>query len=144
LWLGNWMFPNGKLWSVPVLLSTCLILFTLGVSVVLCKKTSHCWSFVGMDANSLILLAKSHITVGRVLLAALPAYLAYWFLVYVYRITFHPLARFPGPKLAGATFWYEFYYDLWPNNARYLWKIKELHERYGKPLDTNTGIVQLD
>ncbi|KAJ3498609.1 hypothetical protein NLG97_g985 [Lecanicillium saksenae] len=38
---------------------------------------------------------------------------------------------FPGPKLAAATFWYEFYYDLFPHKLQYLWKIEELHKKYG-------------
>lgn len=58
-------------------------------------------------------------------------WLSYWLIVYIYRITFHPLARFPGPRLAGMTLWYEFYYDLWPHSYRYTWKIKDLHEKYG-------------
>jgi hypothetical protein len=54
----------------------------------------------------------------------------YYFILGVYRVTLHPLARFPGPKLAAASFWYEFYYDvlLW---GRYGRRIKELHEIYG-------------
>lgn len=59
-------------------------------------------------------------------------YLTCWLCVFVYRITLHPLAKFPGPKLAGATFWYEFYYDVWPTRYRYMWKIQELHRKYGK------------
>ena len=48
----------------------------------------------------------------------------------VYRLYFHPLSRFPGPKLATATRWYEGYYDA-ILNGRYLFKIAELHEEYG-------------
>jgi len=49
----------------------------------------------------------------------------------IYRLFFHPLAGFPGPKLAAATFWYEYYYDVTKHGV-YLWKIKELHEIYGE------------
>lgn len=47
-----------------------------------------------------------------------------------YRLFLSPLARFPGPKLAAATLWYEFYYDV-VKQGQYTFKIKELHERYG-------------
>ena len=49
----------------------------------------------------------------------------------IYRLYFHPLARFPGPKLAALSQWYEFYYDV-VLKGRYIFKIKELHEKYGK------------
>lgn len=48
----------------------------------------------------------------------------------LYRIYFSPLSKFPGPKLAAATLWYEFYYDV-ILKGRYEWKIEELHEQYG-------------
>ena len=47
-----------------------------------------------------------------------------------YRLYFSPLAKFPGPKLAALTLWYEFYYDV-VKRGRYTWKIAEMHERYG-------------
>ena len=51
--------------------------------------------------------------------------------LYVYRIYFHPLSKIPGPKLAAATLWYEFYYDV-IKKGRYTWKIWEMHEKYGE------------
>jgi hypothetical protein len=48
----------------------------------------------------------------------------------VYRLTLHPLARFPGPNLAAVTRYYEAYYDV-VQNGQYTFKIKEMHERYG-------------
>lgn len=48
----------------------------------------------------------------------------------VYSVYFGPLAKFPGPKLAAATLWYEFYYDV-ILQGRYTFKIKELHKKYG-------------
>ncbi|KAM0812547.1 putative Cytochrome P450 [Seiridium cardinale] len=74
----------------------------------------------------------------------LATYFSYWIAVFVYRITFHPLARFPGPRLAGATFWYEFYYDLWPQRYRYMWKIKDLHERYGPIVRINPNHLHIN
>jgi cytochrome P450 len=37
--------------------------------------------------------------------------------------------------LAALSFWYEFYYDVYPNKYQYVWKIKKLHEQYG-PIGT--------
>lgn len=48
-----------------------------------------------------------------------------------YRLYLSPLAKFPGPKLAAATLWYEAYYDV-IKNGQYTFKIKELHKKYGK------------
>ena len=48
----------------------------------------------------------------------------------VYSVYFGPLSKFPGPKLAAATLWYEFYYDV-ILQGRYTFKIKELHKKYG-------------
>ncbi|KAL5414760.1 hypothetical protein PMIN04_008884 [Paraphaeosphaeria minitans] len=50
--------------------------------------------------------------------------------VAVYRLLYSPIARFPGPRLAALTFWYEFYYDV-VCTGRYSWRIQELHRKYG-------------
>ncbi|KIW00298.1 uncharacterized protein PV09_08188 [Verruconis gallopava] len=49
----------------------------------------------------------------------------------VYRLWFHPLAKFPGPKLAALTTWYEGYYDCIGYKGRYTFKLEELHKKYG-------------
>lgn len=51
----------------------------------------------------------------------------------VYRITLHPLAKFPGPKLAALTQWYETYYEFFKSpGGQYLFHYRKLHEKYGK------------
>ncbi|RAK71513.1 cytochrome P450 [Aspergillus fijiensis CBS 313.89] len=46
------------------------------------------------------------------------------------RLYFHPIAHIPGPRLAALTWWYEFYYDA-IQPGQYVFKIQELHKRYG-------------
>lgn len=53
----------------------------------------------------------------------------------VYRLFFHPLAKFPGPKLAAASGWYEFYHDIW-HRGHFIWHIRDLHDQYGTARDS--------
>ena len=57
----------------------------------------------------------------------------YAFALTIYRLVFSPLAKFPGPKLAALTRKYESYYEA-VQNYEYLWKIKQMHQKYGKLL----------
>lgn len=49
----------------------------------------------------------------------------------VYRLTWHPLASFPGPVLARASYVYEFWFDV-ILQGRYTRRISSLHQKYGK------------
>lgn len=49
----------------------------------------------------------------------------------VSRLYLSPIAKFPGPRLAALTFWYEFYYDV-IKRGRYTWQLEKLHEQYGQ------------
>lgn len=50
--------------------------------------------------------------------------------LYIYRAFFDSLSHIPGPKLAAASLWYEFYYDV-IKRGRYTWEIGRMHEKYG-------------
>jgi hypothetical protein len=49
----------------------------------------------------------------------------------VYRLLFHPLAGFPGPRLAAVTTWYEGYYDI-VHQGKYIWQVEKMHKQYGE------------
>jgi hypothetical protein len=49
----------------------------------------------------------------------------------IHRLLISPLARFPGPKLAAPTGWYEVYYDL-VHKGSYLFEIEKMHDQYGE------------
>lgn len=71
-------------------------------------------------------------TTPAYIVAALVA-LYFWYLVVlsVYRLFFSPIAHFPGPTIAAATDWYEFYYNV-VKDGQYGEKVKGMHQKYGK------------
>jgi hypothetical protein len=71
--------------------------------------------------------------------AALSSLVLYLICNTVYQLYFSPLSKFPGPKLAAATLWYEIYYDVF-KWGRYYIEIQKMHQEYGeclqRPLQT--------
>lgn len=55
----------------------------------------------------------------------------YYLTLAFHRLYLHPLAKFPGPKLAAITRYYEAYYDI-VQNGQYTFRIAEMHKKYGK------------
>jgi hypothetical protein len=67
----------------------------------------------------------------QIVLLLVSLYISWQVLLVSYRLTLHPLAKYPGPKLAAATYWYEYHYDV-SKGGRFIWKIMELHKHYGE------------
>lgn len=55
-----------------------------------------------------------------------------------YRLVFSPIAKFPGPKLAAATTWYELYYDI-IHKGKYIFEIEKMHDKYGTGCFSDLG-----
>ena len=46
------------------------------------------------------------------------------------RLYFHPLSKFPGPRLAAISRWYGFYYNV-IKDGTFVKQFPELHKKYG-------------
>ncbi|KAF2638301.1 cytochrome P450 [Massarina eburnea CBS 473.64] len=59
------------------------------------------------------------------------AYIVFWMLRATYRLFFHPLARYPGSRLAAVSKpWYEWYWNF-HHNGMMLFEIERLHKLHG-------------
>lgn len=60
------------------------------------------------------------------------AWVIYTLVVGIYNISpLHPLYRFPGPRLAAASYHFEACYDYWLLKGQYGNRIRRMHEQYG-------------
>jgi hypothetical protein len=57
-------------------------------------------------------------------------WLAYGVGLAFYRLYLSPIAKFPGPKPAALSRWYEFYYDV-ILRGKFTFHVQELHKKYG-------------
>lgn len=65
-----------------------------------------------------------------ILILLYTAYLLKTINLIIYRLYFHPLAKFPGPKWAAVSLWHEFYYNVW-NRGQLIWELERMHRKYG-------------
>jgi hypothetical protein len=61
--------------------------------------------------------------------------LSFYLLLYILGLTIYrpflsPLAGFPGPKLAAATSWYDFYWNVL-KSGQFTFHMQDLHDKYG-------------
>jgi hypothetical protein len=62
--------------------------------------------------------------------SSLLAWSVYLLGVAIYRLWFHPLAKFPGPKYAALSRWHEFYHDVY-RQGKFIFWLEEQHKKYG-------------
>src|SRR5438046_1237482 len=58
------------------------------------------------------------------------SFISYGAALAIYRLYLSPLAKFPGPKLAALTQYYETYYELMAGGM-FTHQIKKMHDRFG-------------
>lgn len=71
------------------------------------------------------------ITLFRFLATLVVSIITYATGLAIARAYISPLSKFPGPKLAAITYFYEFYYDWWLS-GQYIFEIERLHKKYGE------------
>lgn len=80
---------------------------------------------------------------GQLFALALVGSIVSWLCLVFYRLFLHPLRNVPGPKLAAATGWYEFYQDV-ILDGHYLKEYPRLHAQYGPIVRMSPNRVHID
>lgn len=72
------------------------------------------------------------------LLRTISVLITYTILLGLYRLTWHSLAQFPGPKLSAATGWYEALIDIFRGPRKtFAFEIERMHQKYGSIVRIN-------
>ncbi|EFY89582.1 calcineurin-dependent [Metarhizium acridum CQMa 102] len=79
----------------------------------------------------------------HLLIWTVAGFTAYWFCLVLHRLFLHPLRNVPGPKVAAATSWYEFYQDV-ILDGHYLKEYPRLHAQYGPIVRVSPNRVHIN
>ena len=83
----------------------------------------------------MLAMDRLNLSISNVITTIIALLILRFVLLAVYRLTWHPLAGFPGPRIAAITGLYEFYYDVVHGKdagQKYTYLITDMHEKYGK------------
>jgi hypothetical protein len=95
----------------------------------LCAQNLVVWDY---ESGNMLLVGDAWSSFSNALVLAGILAAGYAVSLSIYRLYLSPLSKFPGPRLAALTLWYEFYYDV-IKEGRYTWEIAEMHKKYGRP-----------
>ena len=70
---------------------------------------------------------------GQILASVLASSIAYVLYTVIYNVYFHPLAKFPGPYIAGATIYWKAYVECISQRS-FCHYLIELHAQHGKAI----------
>ncbi|PGH11994.1 hypothetical protein AJ80_06892 [Polytolypa hystricis UAMH7299] len=87
-----------------------------------------------------------HLLNFRLVLLVPLAWILYALGLVIYRLFFHPLRHFPGPKLAAATYYYETYHDWFkgPYKGMNEYNVRELHRQYGPIIRRGPDLLSIN
>ncbi|KAH8198415.1 hypothetical protein TruAng_007399 [Truncatella angustata] len=108
------------------------------------RRTAHAFAF----AESIILVmgylcfVQSSAALSAAILVGCICIIYLAGLLY-YRLYLSPLAKFPGPKIAAASKWYEFYYDV-IRRGQFTFQIQKMHREYGPIVRINPHELHIE
>ena len=118
-------------WQVPYLADLISNINNLYATGILLDIFHSAWTMDILDSYLNLMIVRN-ITLREIVLAIVAAYTISIVVEGIRRVWFHPLSKYPGPRLAALTLWWQCYYDVFLNGGgQLLAYLEPLHEKYG-------------